>query len=82
LIYGYLENRGPQGARNLKIAIVHAVRSLASQPQLGRLTDRTDVHELILPRLPYKVYYHLEREELWILHIRDARRRSWEGEGD
>jgi plasmid stabilization system protein ParE len=66
----------------VKIAIAHAIRSLASHPRLGRLTDRTDVYELIVPRLPYKVYYRLDHEEVWILHIRDARRRSWEGEGD
>jgi plasmid stabilization system protein ParE len=49
-IYKYLEKRSPQGARNVKIAIVHAIRSLASHPRLGRLTDRTDVYELIVPR--------------------------------
>jgi plasmid stabilization system protein ParE len=66
----------------VKLAIVRAIRGLASHPRLGRLTDRTDVNELIVPRLPYKIYYRVEHEEVWILHIRDARRRPWEGEGD
>ena len=81
-IYDYLEKRSPQGARNVKIAIVHAIRGLAFYPRLGRLTDMSGVYELIVPRLPYKIYYRFEREEVWILHIRDARRRSWEGQGD
>jgi toxin ParE1/3/4 len=81
-IYDYLEKRSPQGARNVKLAIVQAIRGLASYPRLGQLTDRSDVYELIVPRLPYKVYYRLDREEVWILHIRDARRRPWQGEGD
>jgi hypothetical protein len=48
----------------------------------GLLTDRVNVYQLIVPRLPYKVYCRVEHEEVWILHIRDARRRPWEGEGD
>jgi plasmid stabilization system protein ParE len=81
-IYDYLEKRSAQGARNVKLGIVHAIRSLASHPRLGQLTDSTDVYELVVPRLPYKVYYRLKHEEVWILHIRDARRRPWKGEGD
>jgi hypothetical protein len=62
------------------------VRSLASRSRLvfpSRAAHRkTGVYELIVPHLPYKRYYRLEHEEVWILHIRDARRRPWEGEGD
>lgn len=58
-IFDYLQKRSPQGAWNVKRAIVHAIR---------------------LPRRPYKVYYRIEGEDIWIIHIRDARRRPWEGE--
>lgn len=40
------------------------------------------VYELIVPRYPYKIYYRIERDEVWIVHIRDARRHPWQGEGD
>jgi hypothetical protein len=31
-------------------------------------------------RYPYKVYYELSHdEEVWILHIRDTRRKQWDG---
>lgn len=27
----------------------------------------------------YRIYYRVSGGEIWILHIRDARRASWEG---
>jgi toxin ParE1/3/4 len=81
-IYDYLEKRSPQGARRVKLAIVQAIRGLGLHPLIGRLTDKPGVFELIVPRRPYKVYYRIEGQEVWIVHIRDARRRPWEGEGD
>jgi toxin ParE1/3/4 len=81
-IYDYLEKRSPQGARRVKLAIVQAIRGLGSHPRIGRLTDKPGVYELIVPRRPYKVYYRIEGAEVWVVHIRDARRRPWEGEGD
>jgi len=51
-IYGYLEKRSPQGARNVKLAIVQAIRGLASHRRLGQVTDQPNLYELIVPRLP------------------------------
>lgn len=79
-IFEYLDQRSPQGARNVKRAITHAIRLLASHPRMAPLTDELGVRELIVPRRPYKIYYRIEGEEVWILHIRDARRRPWEGD--
>ena len=79
-IFDYLQKRSPQGARNVESAIVHAIRLLASHPRMAPLTDEPGVHELTVPRRPYKVYYRIEGEDIWIIHIRDARRRPWEGE--
>jgi plasmid stabilization system protein ParE len=81
-IFDYLEKRNPQGALNLMRAIKGAIRSLAIHPRLGQVTNRVGIYELIVPRRPYKVYYRIEREEVWIVHIRDARRRPWQGDGD
>lgn len=52
-IYDYIEKRSPQSARNVQLAIVQAVRSLASHPRIGRMTDRPGIFELVVPRRPY-----------------------------
>jgi len=79
-IFDYLQQRSPQGARSVKQAIVHAIRLLASHPRIAPLTDVPGVHEATVPRRPYKVYYRIEGDEVWIIHIRDARRKPWIGE--
>ena len=76
-ISDYLHERSPQGARNVQRAIVQAIRSLTGYPRLGRPTAVAEVRELTVPRYPYKVYYRIDGEEIWILYIRDARRRPW-----
>ena len=78
-IFAYLDQRSPQGARNVKRTIVNAIRLLGSHPRMAPLTDEPGVHELIVPRRPYKIYYRIKGEEVWIVHIRDARRQPWEG---
>ena len=78
-IFAYLDQRSPQGARNVKRAIVNAIRLLGPHPRIAPLTDEPGVHELIVPRRPYKIYYRIKGEEVWIVHIRDARRQPWEG---
>jgi hypothetical protein len=42
---------------------------------LGR--DRSDLNAraLGIPRYPFTVYYRAEDKEIWIVHIRDDRRR-------
>ena len=42
-----------------------------------RRTGVAGVLELVVPRYPYKIYYRIEGEEIWVVHIRDARRAPW-----
>jgi len=81
-IFDYLEKRNPSAARNVKRGIEQAIEALASHPRIGQPTDKPGIYELTVPRRPYKVYYRIDRDEVWILHIRDARRRPWSGEGE
>jgi len=78
-IFAHLDQRSPQGARNVKRAVVNAIRLLGSHPRMAPPTDEPGVYELIVPRRPYKIYYRIKGEEVWIVHIRDARRQPWEG---
>ncbi|HLZ03245.1 MAG TPA: type II toxin-antitoxin system RelE/ParE family toxin [Bradyrhizobium sp.] len=70
-------NGSPKGAINVRRAVVRAIRSLETHAGLGQPTDLAGVRELVVPRYPYKIYYRIEGEEIWLLHIRDARRRPW-----
>jgi plasmid stabilization system protein ParE len=77
-IFAYLEERSPQGARKVKRAIIHSIRLLASHPYMAPPTDVPGVRELSIPRHAYKIYYRIERDEIWLIHIRDARRKPWQ----
>ena len=76
-IFDYLDERSPKGAINVQRAVVRAIRALETYPGLGQRTGVAGVLELVVPRYPYKIYYRIEGEEIWVLHIRDARRRPW-----
>jgi hypothetical protein len=49
-------------------------------PLMAPPTDEPGILELSIVRYPYKVYYELKGdEEVWIIHIRDTRRKAWKG---
>jgi plasmid stabilization system protein ParE len=48
---------------------------LADFPELGRLTNEPGVRVLPLTRFPYLIFYSVLRDELVILHIRQAARK-------
>jgi len=79
-IFSYLDERSPAAARSVKTLIERRIASLADFPQMGPDTDEPGIRELTIVRYPYKVYYEVANDEVWILHVRDARRRPWEGE--
>jgi toxin ParE1/3/4 len=76
-IFAYIEKLNPLGARAVKRDIVRAIRRLEHFPESAPSTDEPGVRQLIVPRRPYKVYYRIENSEVWIVHIRDARREPW-----
>jgi plasmid stabilization system protein ParE len=59
---------------------VHAIQLLASHPKIATLTDETGIREMSVPRRSYKIYYRIDGEEVWIIHIRDTRREPWRGD--
>ena len=81
-IFDYIEKRSPRGARAVKQTIENTIRRLEHFPYSAPATDEPEIRELIVPHLPYKVYYRVVAEEVWIVHIRHAARRPWRGEGD
>ena len=76
-ITAYLDQRSPKAAHSVRRAIETSVALLGDFPELAPATDISGVRELTIVRYPYKVYYIAESGEVWILHIRDARRKPW-----
>jgi addiction module RelE/StbE family toxin len=79
-IFNYLDQRAPAAARTVKEVIERRISRLADFPFIAPVTNEPGVRELTILRYPYKVYYEIEAEEIWVIHIRDARRRPWQGE--
>ncbi len=79
-IYAYIDQRAPAAARSVKELIERRIARLADFPFMAPETDEPGIRELTILRFPYKVYYEVIGEEVWIIHIRDARRRPWIGE--
>jgi toxin ParE1/3/4 len=76
-IFAYLDQRSPAAAQSVKISIERRIGRLADFPFMAPTTDESGIYELSIVRYPYKVYYEVEDDEVWIIHIRDARRRPW-----
>ena len=77
-IYTYLNERNPAAAQSVKDLIERRIRALGKFPLMAPVTDEPGVLELSIVEYPYKVYYELAGdEEVWIIHIRDTRRKPW-----
>jgi len=76
-IYTYLDQRSPAAAQSVKNSIERRIAWLADFPLMAPATDEGGIYELTIVRYPYKIYYEVAGDEVWILHVRDARRRPW-----
>jgi addiction module RelE/StbE family toxin len=79
-IFAYLDRRNPRAAREVKTLIKQRIISLGDNPKRSRLIKDLGVHAHWLGRYPYIIYYRVVGDEVWIIHIRHAARRPWEGE--
>jgi toxin ParE1/3/4 len=80
-IYDYIDEHNPGAARAVKLAILRTAELLSDFPYLGAETDRSrEFRGVVLTGYPYKIYYRIRNNEVCLVHIRDARRRPWQGE--
>jgi toxin ParE1/3/4 len=77
-IADYIRERNPTAAVKVETAIRSSIDVLADFPRLGRDRPDLEARALGIPRYPYTAYYRIEDEEVWIVHIRDDRRRPVE----
>jgi len=74
VIYSYLDQRSPAGARSVKIAIERRIQLLADFPFIAPMTKELGVYELSMIRHPYRIYDRVEVDEVRIVHVRHASR--------
>jgi plasmid stabilization system protein ParE len=68
-IHEYLVARSPRGAANVVASIRQTITRLRHLPQLGKLTDETDVYVIIDPEYQYRVFYRIDGERVVVLRI-------------
>ena len=79
-ILQYIDERSPRGARNVKRSIQKTIELIGEFPEGGRRAGEQATRVLPAGRYPYLIYWSVEAGEVWLIHIRDARRRPWTGE--
>jgi toxin ParE1/3/4 len=79
-ILQYLSSHSAQGMGNLKHALENTERLISQYPRSGRISQVADTRVLPAGRYPYLVYWTIQADEAWIVHIRDGRRKPWRGE--
>ena len=78
-IIDYLVDQNPRGARNVGRALDSTIRLIGRFPESGRRAGEETARVLPVGRYPYLVYWTVEADEAWIVHVRDGRRRPWRG---
>ena len=78
-ILDYIDQRSPRGARNVKSALQRSIDLIGENPRIGPVVGRQKARRIPVGR-PYLVYWTIDAGEVWILHIRHASRRPWQGE--
>jgi toxin ParE1/3/4 len=81
-IFEYINRRNPRAAQEIKTFLEKRISALGDLEIRHRVIPKLGVHALWVGRYPYIIYYRVDNEEISIVHIRHAARRSWVGEGD
>lgn len=79
-LLAYIDERSPQGARNVKGALKKAIALIGRHPLIGRPSKIDETRVFPVGRYPYLIYWSIEAGEVWIVHIRHASRRPWADE--
>jgi plasmid stabilization system protein ParE len=79
-IIEYIVERNPVGAPNLKRAMNRTLELIGQYPAGGRRIGGQGTRVLPVGRYPYLIYWSVEAGEAWIVHIRHASRRPWQGQ--
>ena len=77
-IYRYLQERNPDGARNVLRALYAGIHIVAKRPYASQRTDDPEIRVKVMRRYRYKIFYRIvEEDAVEIMHIRHASRQPW-----
>ena len=74
-----LDERSPRGALSVRLAIKRTIDTISRNPNIGRLAARGVIRGVSVGRYPYLVFWTVEADEIWLLHIRHGARRVGRG---
>ena len=78
----YVERHSAQGALNVARAMRKTIEVIERFPEAGRLAGEQGTRVLPVGRYPYLVYWRIEGQEAWLVHVRHTARRPWNPDKD
>ena len=75
-ILSFIDERSPQGARNIKARIQAMTALLLEHPQAGHLTSNSGLRRMVVYPYPYLIFYRATETEIIIHGIRHGSRRK------
>ena len=77
-IYSYIAADNPKAALAVESVIRQTADLLAGFPDLGVRTARSpEFRGIKAGRYPYRIYYRVRGDEVYVVHIRHMARRAW-----
>jgi plasmid stabilization system protein ParE len=77
----YFREHAPSSVADFADSIDHAAAQILENPYLAQATEIPKIRRWYIRRFKYSIFYTIEGDEVVILHIRHAARRSpWEDE--
>jgi toxin ParE1/3/4 len=70
----YIEERSPQGARQVQMRIQAIINLLLQYPHAGQPTNKGRLRRVVASPYPYLIFYHATEDELVIHGVRHSAR--------
>lgn len=75
-IHAYISPHNPTAAEGVVQRIRATAKLLAEMPLAGMATDKSGLYKIIVPRLPYIIYYRIVEPIIDIVAVFDARQET------
>jgi plasmid stabilization system protein ParE len=69
----YLQARNGAATHNVTASIRGTIARLSEMPLLGKATDEAGVHVIIEPEYLYRVFYSVDRQDVYVIRILHGR---------